>query len=68
MANSWNIPKWLEEAVRKRDRNCVYCGVDFSRPKKSVGSSESWEHIVNDASIIKRENIALCCRSCNSSK
>lgn len=28
----------------------------------------SWEHIINDASIITRENICLCCRSCNASK
>ena len=32
------------------------------------GALPSWEHIVNDARIITRENIALCCRSCNSSK
>ena len=28
----------------------------------------SWEHIVNDASIVTRENIALCCIGCNASK
>ena len=28
----------------------------------------SWEHIINDEKIITRENIALCCRGCNSSK
>jgi hypothetical protein len=28
----------------------------------------TWEHIVNDARIINRENIARCCVSCNSSK
>ena len=28
----------------------------------------TWEHIINDASIVTRENIALCCVSCNSSK
>ena len=28
----------------------------------------TWEHIVNDARIITRENIARCCFSCNSSK
>jgi hypothetical protein len=28
----------------------------------------TWEHIVNDASIITRENIARCCVACNSSK
>jgi hypothetical protein len=28
----------------------------------------TWEHIINDARIITRENIALCCTSCNASK
>jgi hypothetical protein len=28
----------------------------------------TWEHILNDARIVTRENIALCCASCNSSK
>jgi hypothetical protein len=65
--NRWNIPDWLEKEVVARDKYCVYCGVLFgSMPGK--GSLASWEHIVNDARIITRESIALCCRSCNSSK
>jgi hypothetical protein len=28
----------------------------------------TWEHIINDARIVTRENIALCCAGCNSSK
>jgi hypothetical protein len=28
----------------------------------------TWEHIVNDARMISRENIARCCVACNSSK
>lgn len=28
----------------------------------------SWEHIVNDASIVTRDNIARCCIGCNASK
>jgi len=34
-------------------------------PRKAVAT---WEHIVNDARIITRENIALCCCACNASK
>jgi len=65
--NRWNIPDWLEQEVVASDRCCVYCRASFgSKPTK--GSLASWEHIVNDAKIITRENIALCCRSCNSSK
>ena len=28
----------------------------------------TWEHIVNDIRIATKENIALCCTSCNASK
>ena len=65
--NRWNIPEWLEKKVIERDKHCVYCGVEMC----SGGSRKSfptWEHIINDASIITRENIARCCASCNSSK
>jgi 5-methylcytosine-specific restriction endonuclease McrA len=65
--NRWNIPDWLEKEVIERDTHCVYCGVEFNStgPRKSKAS---WEHIINDEKIINRENIALCCMSCNSSK
>lgn len=68
MANNWNIPKWLEDEVRDRDKKCVYCAVEFTPPKFSKKSAASWEHIINDAKIITRENIALCCCGCNASK
>ena len=65
--NRWNIPKELEEQVRARDTHCIYCGISLeSTPgKRSVGS---WEHILNNAEIVTPENIARCCRPCNSSK
>jgi hypothetical protein len=69
--NDWGIPDWLEEEVRERDKACVYCGVQMtdkmppSGPRRAVAT---WEHIINDASIITRENIARCCVACNSSK
>jgi len=69
--NNWNIPDWLENEVRKRDKKCVYCGKEMVE-KVPFGSSRknlaTWEHIVNDETIITRENIALCCSPCNSSK
>lgn len=68
MANKWNIPDWLENEVRKRDRACVYCGIEFTPAKISKKSAASWEHIINDATIITRENIVLCCCGCNASK
>ena len=69
--NNWGIPNWLEEEVKERDKTCVYCGVQMiekmpaNGPRKAVAT---WEHIINDASIVTRENIARCCVACNSSK
>ncbi|MGA9047058.1 HNH endonuclease [Sulfuricurvum sp.] len=68
MANNWNIPAWLEQEVRGRDKKCVYCGIEFTPAKVSKKTAASWEHIINDAKIITRENIALCCCGCNASK
>jgi hypothetical protein len=68
MANNWNIPAWLEKEVRERDKRCVYCGAEFTPAKISKKTAASWEHIINDAKIITRENIALCCCGCNASK
>ena len=69
--NRWGIPAWLEAEVRARDKGCVYCGVDMVE-KMPRGCSRrivaTWEHIINDASIVTRENIARCCAACNSSK
>ena len=69
--NNWHVPDWLENEVRARDKRCVYCGIEMLQkvprgsPRKAAAS---WEHIVNDAKLITRENIALCCCACNSSK
>ena len=68
MANKWNIPNKLEMEIRARDKVCVYCKTEFTSPKVLKKSSVSWEHIVNDATIITRENIVLCCCACNASK
>lgn len=68
MANNWNIPAWLEKEVRERDTVCVYCGNEFTSFQTSKKSAASWEHIINDVSIITSENIALCCCGCNASK
>lgn len=66
--NNWNIPDWLEREVKDRDTNCVYCRIEFGSSKEARKSIATWEHIVNDARIINRDNIARCCFSCNSSK
>ena len=69
--NRWGIPAWLEEEVKARDKVCVYCGVQMIERMPHGGSRRTvatWEHIINDASIVTPENIARCCSACNSSK
>lgn len=66
--NNWNIPNWLEKEIIERDKVCVYCGVTFTNSKESRKTHASWEHIINDANIITKENIARCCVACNASK
>lgn len=66
--NRWNIPAWLEQEVIDRDRRCVYCNVEFAALVANRRDRPSWEHIINDARIVTRGNIARCCIGCNASK
>jgi hypothetical protein len=68
MANRWGIPQEVEDFVKQRDTQCVYCGVEFSEDNKSRKTKPSWEHIINDIRINGIDNITLCCMSCNASK
>ena len=65
MANSWGIPKAIEDAVLERDKSCVYCGCKFGSER---AKKRSWEHIINDITITGLDNIALCCVGCNASR
>lgn len=69
--NRWGIPDLLEKEVKERDQVCVYCGVQMIEQMPPSGLRKAvatWEHIINNASIVTRENIARCCVACNSSK
>ena len=69
--NSWHIPSWLENEVRGRDKKCVYCGVRLVEGVllgRSRKAKATWEHIINDARVVTRDNIARCCVVCNASK
>ena len=68
MANRWGIPRHVEESVKQRDLNCVYCGISFTNTVYTHKTRPTWEHIVNDIKINGVDNIALCCGSCNASK
>lgn len=66
--NRWQVPLAIEREVRERDRSCVYCRVVFAADAQDRRRNRSWEHIVNDLTVVTLENIALCCIACNSSK
>jgi 5-methylcytosine-specific restriction endonuclease McrA len=66
--NRWRIPSALEREVTERDRECVYCRVPFASATGPRRSTATWEHIINDARLITRDNIARCCVGCNASK
>jgi hypothetical protein len=69
--NNWGIPEWLEREVKERDKTCVYCGIQMIEQTSQRGppkTAATWEHIINDQSIVSPENIARCCAACNSSK
>ena len=69
--NRWNIPDEMEKEIIIRDTNCVYCGIKMVEKVhrgESRKTAATWEHIINDETIITKENIARCCSACNSSK
>lgn len=68
MTNRWGIPKEVEQHVKGRDLNCVYCGISFIDTVSTHKTRPTWEHIINDIRINSIDNIALCCGSCNASK
>lgn len=68
MANRWGIQKEVEELVKKRDLQCVYCGILFTNSVLTHKTRPTWEHIINDIRINGSDNITLCCGSCNASK
>jgi hypothetical protein len=71
--NRYGICKLLEEEVKARDRDCVYCGVTLTEPspendKKRNGTRK---HINNDKwddEKIMEFNVVRCSTVCNSSK
>ncbi|UUZ75084.1 HNH endonuclease [Polaromonas sp. P1(28)-13] len=67
-AARWRIPRDLALEVLARDLRCIYCGRGFENLSGPRAGLPSWEHIVNDESIVNAMNIALCCVGCNSSK
>jgi hypothetical protein len=61
-ALKYKIPDNIADAVIARDKSCIYC-----RAAWGTNVVASWEHIDNDGPTTE-ENMALCCKRCNSSK
>jgi hypothetical protein len=67
-AARWKIPRDIALQVLLRDERCIYCSRAFELAPAPRAHCPSWEHIINDVSIVNPANIALCCVGCNSSK
>lgn len=68
LRNQWQIPRELATQVACRDLVCIYCSNEFTPLGPFNRRRASWEHIVNDLTLITPENIAVCCVGCNASK
>ena len=52
MANKWGIPKEVEELFKKRDLNCVYCGIQFTNTLVTHKARPTWEHIIKTLELM----------------
>jgi hypothetical protein len=69
MSNTYKISDKDEQEIRARDKKCVYCHIWVrQKPHAMGGTGATIEHFNNDGPFDKKYNIAICCRSCNSSK
>jgi hypothetical protein len=66
--NQWGIPLAIALEVASRDLQCIYCRIEFSPRAGFNARRASWEHIVNDLSMVTATNIAVSCVGCNASK
>jgi len=69
MSNTYGISDRVEREIRARDKRCVYCHRPMEPSTSARGPSEAtMEHFNNDGPFDKKRNVAICCRSCNSSR
>lgn len=70
MANKYDIPEEVEQRIRHRDKDCVYCHKTMVYP--CIGNERrGWatiEHLNNAGPFDEESNLAICCFSCNSSR
>jgi len=70
MNNRYGLPDDKVDAVRERDRRCVYCHKEMHKPSASVPRKD-WatiEHFNHIPPWDNPDTIGICCFSCNSSR
>ncbi len=70
MSNKYAIPAEELQAIRNRDKDCVYCHKEISIPSEGVwrGDWATIEHLNYLPPWNNPNTIAICCGSCNSSR
>ncbi len=76
MANRFGIPIDIENEIRERDTDCVYCRrqmKSYHQVKGTRGDQATIEHFNLDGPFywshgLEKEDLAICCRGCNSSR
>jgi len=71
MANVYGIGHDLEKKLRATHKKCVFCGIAMkthAHSKGTPGDKATFEHLDNNGSMNKENNVVMCCGSCNSSK
>lgn len=63
MTNRWDRPAEIERQVRARGICRISCAADFTTSLVARGVSQNWGNIINDASRMSLEHIALFCVS-----
>jgi hypothetical protein len=68
MGNTYDISSELETFIRRKYKNCIYCGIKLKNSKKNYRNKATIEHIDNIVRHRTKDNLAMCCNSCNASK
>ncbi len=82
MTNKFGIPEEVEQEIRTRDRRCVYCyKVMVKWSIRNTKDDATIEHLREEGpfywkshpkadpnKVLKKEDLVICCRSCNSSR
>jgi hypothetical protein len=79
MSNVFGISRGDEEELRARDRMCVYCRkamktfADVKAARGKLADQATIEHLSFDGPFyvrdgLKKKDLAICCRGCNSSR